>query len=112
VFVLVIILFMVVAWFLPRVWPGVDWFIFSPAILCGQQSLQTFCTGIFLSFAAYFVLVETTNAIWMQILVNILGITILCLLAWYRSWTTSLDKPVARPETLASPQRGSPSAKK
>jgi hypothetical protein len=93
--------------FLPRDWPGLEWRIFRPAILCGQQSLQTFCTGIFLSFAAYFVLVETTNAIWMQILVNISGIAILCLFAWYRSWTTSMDKPILRPETLTT-QRAVP----
>jgi hypothetical protein len=105
------IIVMLVTRFLPRDWPGLKWRIFRPAILCGQQSLQTFCTGIFLSFAAYFVLVETTSAIWMQILVNISGITILCLFAWYRSWTTSLDKPILRPETLASPQPGSSSAK-
>jgi hypothetical protein len=96
------IIVMLVARFLPRDWPGLDWRIFRPAILCGQQSLQTFCTGIFLSFAAYFVLVETTDAIWMQILVNISGIAILCLFAWYRSWTASLNKPILRPETLAS----------
>src|SRR5262249_15240877 len=62
---------MLVACFLPRYWPVLEWLIFTPAILCGQQSLQTFCIGIFLSFAAYFVLVETTDAIWMQVLVNI-----------------------------------------
>jgi hypothetical protein len=97
------IIVMLVTRFLPRDWPGLEWRIFRPAILCGQQSLQTFCTGIFLSFGAYFVLVETTSAIWMQILVNISGIAILCLFAWYKSWTTSLDKPILRPEALASP---------
>jgi hypothetical protein len=97
--------------FLPRDWPGLQWRIFRPAILCGQQSLQTFCTGIFLSFAAYFVLIETTDAIWMQILVNVLGLTILSLLAWYKYWTTSLDKPTKRPETLESTPSGSSTAK-
>jgi len=99
-----IIIVMLVTRFLPRDWPGLEWRIFRPAILCGQQSLQTFCIGIFLSFAAYFVLIETTNSIWMQILVNILGITILCLFAWYKSWTTSLDKSILRPGTLSSPK--------
>jgi hypothetical protein len=105
------IIAMLVTRFLPRDWPGLEWRIFRPAILCGQQSLQTFCIGIFLSFAAYFVLVETTNAIWMQILVNISGITILCLFAWYRAWTTSLDKSGLRPETLTSPLLRNSSAK-
>src|SRR5262249_37479581 len=104
------IIVMLAARFMPRDWPGLEWRIFRPAILCGQQSLQTFCTGIFLSFAAYFVLIETTTAIWMQILVNILGLTILTLLAWYKNWTTSLDKPAKRPETLESRPAGSSTA--
>jgi hypothetical protein len=105
------IIVLLVTRFLPRDWPGLQWRIFRPAILCGQQSLQTFCTGIFLSFAAYFVLIEITDAIWMQILVNVLGLTILTLLAWYKNWATSLDKPTKRPETLESPPPGSSAAK-
>jgi hypothetical protein len=105
------IIVLLVTRFLPRDWPGLQWRIFRPAILCGQQSLQTFCTGIFLSFAAYFVLIETTDAIWMQILVNVLGLTILSLLAWYKYWTTNLDKPTKRSETLESPPVGSSTAK-
>jgi hypothetical protein len=98
------VIVMLVTRFLPRDWPGLEWRIFRPAILCGQYSLQTFCTGLFLSFVAYFVVIETTDAFWMQSLVNILGIAILSLFAWYRSWTASMDKPMSRPETLASPQ--------
>jgi hypothetical protein len=97
------IIVMLVTRFLPRDWPGLEWRVFGPAILCGQQSLPTFCTGIFFSFVAYFVLFETTNAIWMQILVNIFGISILSLFAWYRSWTTRMGKPL-RPEAMASPR--------
>jgi OpgC protein len=67
------------------------------------KSLQTFCTEIFLSFVAYFVLIEISDAIWMQILVNIVGLTILTLLAWYKVWTTSMDKPTLRFITVASP---------
>jgi hypothetical protein len=96
------IIVLLVTRFLPRDWPGLQWRIFRPAILCGQQSLQTFCVGIFLSFAAYFILYETTSAIWMQILVNIVGLTILTLMAWYRNWTARMDKPTVRPETFAS----------
>jgi hypothetical protein len=75
----------------------------------GQQSLQTFATGIFLSFTAYFVLIETTDTIWMQILVNIVGIAILTLLAWYKNWTTRMDKPRLQPEASAPPAPGSSS---
>ena len=105
------IIVMLITRFVPRDWPGLEWRIFRPAVLCGQQSLQTFCTGIFLSFAAYFVLIETTDAIWMQTLVNILGIAILSLFAWYRSWTVRMDKPILQPEASASPRRQGSSAK-
>ncbi len=86
--------------FLPRDWPGLEWRLFKPAILCGQQSLEVFCVGTFLSFAAHFVLVEVSDAIWMQILVSVVGVTLLTLLAWYRSWTKRVDKA---PRQTASP---------
>jgi hypothetical protein len=97
------IIVLLVTRFMPRDWPGLQWRVFKPAIICGQQSLQTFCAGIFLSFAAYFFIYETSNAIWVQILVNVVGITILTLLAWYRTWSARVDKPMPRPETLAPP---------
>jgi hypothetical protein len=78
-----------------------------PAILCGQQSLQTFCVGIFRSFVAYFVLIQISDATWMQILVNVVGLAILTLLAWYKVWITSMDKPTSRPPAMASPSTGS-----
>jgi hypothetical protein len=77
---------------LPRDWPGLEWPIFRPAIKCGQQSLEVFCTGIFLSFAAHFVLVEISGAIWMQIVVSVVGIALMTALAYYRSWSKNADK--------------------
>src|SRR5712664_1948004 len=77
---------------LPRDWPGLEWRVFRPAIKCGQQSLEVFCTGIFLSFAAHFVLVEISGAIWMQIVVSIVGILMMTALAYYRSWSKNADK--------------------
>jgi len=77
---------------LPRDWPGLEWRIFRSAIKCGQQSLEVFCTGIFLSFAAHFVLVEISGAIWMQIVVSIVGILMMTALAYYRSWSKKADK--------------------
>jgi hypothetical protein len=77
---------------LPRDWPGLEWRIFRPAIKCGQQSLEVFCSGIFLSFAAHFVLVDISGAIWMQIVVSIVGILMMTALAYYRSWSKNADK--------------------
>ena len=90
--------------FLPRDWPGLEWRVFKPAILCGQQSLEVFCVGTFLSFAGHFVLVEVSDAIWMQILVSAVGITLLTLLAWYRSWSKEVDR-ASRRTASPSPAR-------
>jgi len=88
--------FMVIAFlvirFLPRDWPGLEWRALRPAILCGQQSIEVFCVGTFLSFAGHFVLVEVSDAIWMQIVVSVVGVALLTLLAWYRSWTKRVDR--------------------
>jgi hypothetical protein len=80
---------------LPKEWPGLEWRIFRPAIKCGQQSLEVFCAGIFLSFAAHFALVEISSGVGMQVTVSILGIAAMALLAYYRSWSKAADKPSA-----------------
>ena len=101
--------FMVVAFllvrFIPRDWPGLEWRVFKPAILCGQQSLEIFCVGVFLSFAGHFVLVEVSDTIWMQIAVSVVGVTLLTLLAWYRSWWKKLDKAPRRPASPSADHR-------
>jgi type II secretory pathway pseudopilin PulG len=38
------------------------------------------------------VLVEVSDAIWMQVVVSVVGITLLTLVAWYRSWSKRMDK--------------------
>jgi len=86
---------------LPRDWPGLESQVFRPAIKCGQQSLEVFCAGIFLSFAAHFVLVEVSNAIWMQIVVSIVGILMMTALAYYRSWSKNADK-VPKPNPVVA----------
>lgn len=59
-----------------------------PIILCGQHSLYVFCLGIYLSFAAHFILVQFDDDWWMQLLVILAGLLLMCLLAgllrWYR----------------------------
>jgi hypothetical protein len=41
---------------------------------------------------AHFVLVEISGAIWMQIVVSIVGILMMTALAYYRSWSKNADK--------------------
>src|SRR6266566_952051 len=74
--------------FLPRDWPGLKSRWAWPPIVCGQHSLEIFCLGVFLSFAAHFAMVEVSGAIWMQFLVSGLGIVVMIavagLLTWYK----------------------------
>jgi hypothetical protein len=92
--------FMVVAFlvtrFMSRDWHGLQWPIFKPIILCGQQSLSVFCAGVFLSFAGHFVLVTTSGSLLEQIFVSVVGLAILTLVASYISWSKRQDRPLPR----------------
>ena len=93
--------FVVIAFFVTRFvrkdWPGLEWKIFDPLIKCGQQSLQVFCVGVFLSFVAHFILLLSWGTIWAQLGVSIGGIAILTGVAYYGNWSKKQDKPTARP---------------
>ena len=52
----------VTVYFIPRDWPPLTLGLLRPAILCGQHSLEIFCLGVFLAFAAHFVKVEIPPA--------------------------------------------------
>jgi hypothetical protein len=74
--------------FIPRDWPPLKSWWMWPPIVCGQHSLEIFCLGVFLSFAAHFAMVEVSAELWMQCLVSALGILIMIgaagLLMWYK----------------------------
>jgi hypothetical protein len=74
--------------FIPRDWPGLKNNLFRPAILCGQHSLEIFCLGVFLAFAAHFVMVEVSDGVVMQIAVSLFGIAAMvataALITWYK----------------------------
>jgi hypothetical protein len=74
--------------FVPRDWPPLKSWWMWPPIVCGQHSLEIFCLGVFLSFAAHFALVEVSAAFWMQFLASLLGILIMVaaasLITWYK----------------------------
>jgi hypothetical protein len=91
-----VILAFFVTRFLPRDWAGLEWPIFQPLIKCGQQSLEVFCSGVFLAVVAHLILVETSGSFWMQILVSAGGIALLTALAYYRSWSKKVDKAPAK----------------
>jgi hypothetical protein len=76
--------------------------MFRPVIKCGQQSLEVFCVGVFLSFIAHFVLETTSNTFPVQVLVGVGGLGLMTAVAYYRSWSKSVDK-AARSSQPISP---------
>jgi hypothetical protein len=74
--------------FIPRDWPPLKWTACWPLIVCGQHSLEIFCLGVFLSFAAHFAMVEVSGSVVMQFLVSALGIFIMIaaavMITWYK----------------------------
>lgn len=94
--------------FVPKDWPGLEWKIFDPVIVCGQQSLAVFCVGVFLSFVAHFELSMSSGSLLAQIFVSIAGIAIMTTVAYYISWSKRQDKPSkpAAPKTPAPATSG------
>jgi hypothetical protein len=95
------ILVVLVVRFVPVEWPGLGWPIFRPLIKCGQQSLEVFCVGVFLAFVAHFMLETSSDGFFAQILVGAAGLAIMTGVAYYRSWSKQVDKPVAIQSTCA-----------
>ncbi|MBR0974134.1 OpgC domain-containing protein [Bradyrhizobium japonicum] len=93
-FVVIVIL---VIRFLPKDWPGLEWRIFDPVIVCGQQSLAVFCVGVFLSFVGHFELSMSSGSLFAQIFVSVAGIAIMTTVAYYISWSKKQDKPLKPP---------------
>src|SRR3954449_714618 len=74
--------------FIPRDWPVLRSVWLRPAILCGQHSLEIFCLGVFLAFAAHFVMVEFYGGTLMQVAMSMAGIVIMIgtarVISWYK----------------------------
>jgi hypothetical protein len=98
-FVVIVIL---VIRFVPKEWPGLEWKIFDPVIVCGQQSLAVFCVGVFLSFVGHFELSMSSGSLFAQIFVSVAGIAIMTTVAYYISWSKKQDKPLKPPAKPAS----------
>jgi hypothetical protein len=78
-------------------------------LICGRQSLYVFCFGIFLSFAAHFVLEEISGTLLTQIVVSIAGVALMVALAWVLTWYKQMENmpPAAHPPTpRAEPATG------
>ncbi len=90
------VLAIMVVRFIPKNWPVLEWKVFDPAIVCGQQSLAVFCVGVFLSFVAHFTLTLSSGSFLAQVLVSVGGIAIMTTVAYYISWSKRQDKPAAK----------------
>jgi hypothetical protein len=95
-----IALAVVTVWFVPRDWPALKSRWAWPLIVCGQHSLEIFCLGVFLSFAAHFAMVEVSGAFWMQFLASALGILIMIAAAGLITWYKKVEErsPGSRPK--------------
>ena len=91
----VVIVIMVIR-FIPKDWPALEWRVFDPLIVCGQQSLAVFCVGVFLSFVGHFELSMSSGSLFAQIFVSITGIAIMTIVAYYISWSKRQDKPLPK----------------
>jgi hypothetical protein len=78
-------------WLVPKCWRGLEAQALQPAIKSGEEWLAVFCAGVFLSFAAHFVLITGPNSLAMQVLVSIAGISIMTGVAYYVSWSRRQD---------------------
>jgi hypothetical protein len=83
----------------PSDWPALRSWWLRPAILCGQHSLEIFCLGVFLSFAAHFAMVEIDSGVGMQVASSLMGIAVMVATAALISWYKSIEgrRPRSRP---------------
>jgi len=91
-----IVVALLVVRFVPKDWPGLEWKVFEPVVVCGQQSLAVFCVGVFLSFVGHFALSMSSGSLFTQIMVSVTGIVIMTIVAYYISWSKRQDKPIPK----------------
>jgi len=71
--------------------PGAAWLKSRaawPLVLCGQNSLDVFCAGIFLALVGHFLMVEISDSLPMQLAINAGGILAMVALAYLITWYT------------------------
>ncbi len=92
----------ITVWFVPRNWQGLKSPLLWPAIVCGQHSLETFCLGVFLAFAAHFLFTEVSNSLLSQVIISLTGIVIMVAVAALISWYRGMERqgPGPRPPTM------------
>jgi hypothetical protein len=82
-------------YFVPRDWAPLRSKLLQPVMKCGEEWLTSFCVGVFLSFAAHFVLITGPKSVAMQVLVSVTGIAMMTAIAYYISWSRRQDSRAA-----------------
>jgi hypothetical protein len=87
--------------FVSRDWPALQSRWLRPAVLCGQHSLEIFCLGVFLAFAAHFLMIEVYGGFLMQVLLSVTGVLMMVgaatLISWYKRLEGRGPIPPKRP---------------
>ncbi|MBV9262263.1 MAG: OpgC domain-containing protein [Pseudolabrys sp.] len=94
----------ITVWLVPRDARWLESPLAWPAIICGQHSLETFCLGVFLSFAGHFVFTEVSNRLWVQVAVSLAGIGIMVGVAWLISWYRRAERGAGPPPPAKRPR--------
>jgi hypothetical protein len=81
---------LIVARLIPSNAPVLKLRFLRPAVICGERSLEVFCTGIFLAFVAYFLIELVSASIAFQLVVSIAGIVAMTAVGQYRNWIKGL----------------------
>jgi hypothetical protein len=73
---------LIVSRYVPHNWAALTSKWLRPMVMCGQHSLPIFCFGVFLSFAAHWVLMQYTRGVWEQLVISAAGILVMIGIAW------------------------------
>lgn len=80
---------------IPQDWPPLTSWVLRPLLLCGQHSLEVFCLGVTLAFAAEVAVIGSSDSTIIRLLVDVAGIAIMvgagALINWYNSTRVAIQ---------------------
>jgi hypothetical protein len=76
----------------PSEWREPDFWLLRPLLLCGEEWLPVFCTGVFLSLIAHIVLITGPNLAALQMTVSVAGLAAMTVVAYYVAWSRRQDR--------------------
>jgi hypothetical protein len=80
---------------IPRDWPPLTSWVLRPLLLCGQHSLEVFCLGVTLAFAAQVAVIGSPDSTIIRLLGDVAGIAMMvgagALINWYNSTRVAIQ---------------------